>query len=921
MFDLPFLASINIVTRPSQPGTAINQTREARFKSSSMEEEFNKPGFKRYKFKELKVYASTEWLADNKKKYRQVFDRYDTTYIYAELSFHNKLFDLEDWEVDVQLKCFSLKKGRKEICDLTLRKKVSKYDNVVYIREGWGNKNEGAFWKKGSFYWEAWIEGEKVGSKYFYIEDAGKDILPGENPYLDIQSIRLYEGPYDDLPEDDRTYFKSFNSEETRYIYAEVLLRNLNPSKIWQCELFTKFYNDARELKGQVVRLQRIEKRDEQIRITAGWGSNVKGSWRRDRYTAEVVFMDRLLAVVPFEVGEEGEEGMAPVWLPDRGTHVMLSPLSEDPATFEEVMSKLDALIGLGHIKQQVRNHANYIKFLQLRKEKGFEEKDSINVHSVFIGNPGTGKTTVAGMMGQLYKKMGLLSKGHVHEVDRVDLVGEYIGQTAPKVREAIEKARGGVLFIDEAYSLARSTDDTKDFGREVIEILVKEMSNGPGDLAVIVAGYPKEMRQFLDSNPGLKSRFKLYFEFQDYLPQELSQIAAFACKKMGILLSQEARKELDELILEAFRKRDRTFGNARFVYDLVEKAKINLGLRIMAQEDPRSLSRETLEMVELKDVENIQVKTKAAMPDIPVDEALLHQSLSELNRLIGMDKIKAQINELVSLVRYYRQTGKDVLNSFYLHTVFFGNPGTGKTTVARILTRIYKALGMLERGHMVETDRQGLVAGFVGQTAIKTNEKIEEAMGGILFIDEAYALATRGGGAHGDFGDEAIQTLLKRMEDHRGSFFVFVAGYPDNMESFLKANPGLASRFDKILRFDDYVPGELFQIAMLMLEEHGLIPTPEAAKHLKDYLAYIYDFRDKYFGNARTVRGIITDAVKNQNLRLAGLNPEERFNTPANLLALEDVQGFKLDKSSFNFEHKKTIGFRKNAGGSMEDA
>ncbi|MBK7476319.1 MAG: AAA family ATPase [Haliscomenobacter sp.] len=885
-----------------------------------MSEEYNKPGFKKYKFKELKVYASTEWLADNRKKYRQVFDRFETAYVYAELSFYNKLFDIDDWEIDIQLKCYSLKKGRKEICDLTLRKKVSKYDNVVYIREGWGNKSEGAFWKKGTYYWEAWVEGEKVGSKYFYIEDAGKDILPGENPYLDVQSIRLYEGPYDDLSEEDRIYYRSFNSEETRYIYVEILLRNLHPAKTWQCELFAKFYNDARELKGQVVRLQRVEKRDELIRMTAGWGSNVKGSWRRDRYTAEVVFMDRLLAVAPFEVSEEFEEGVSPVWLPDRGAHIILAPLDDDHHTFEEVMAKMDALIGLNDIKQQVRNHANYIKFLQLRKERGFEEKDNINVHSVFIGNPGTGKTTVASMMGQLYKKMGLLTKGHVHEVDRVDLVGEYIGQTAPKVKEAIEKARGGVLFIDEAYSLARSTDDTKDFGREVIEILVKEMSNGPGDLAVIVAGYPKEMRQFLDSNPGLKSRFKLFFEFQDYLPQELSLIADYTCKQMGVKLAGPAKTRLDEIILEAYRKRDRTFGNARFVFDLVEKAKINLGLRIMAQEDPRSLTRELLELVEPRDVDNILLQTKRVLPDIPVDEELLHESLNELNRLIGMDKIKAQISEMVRLVRFYRQTGKDVLNSFYLHTVFVGNPGTGKTTVARILTRIYKALGMLERGHMVETDRQGLVAGFVGQTAIKTNEKIEESMGGVLFIDEAYSLTARTGGAHGDFGDEAIQTLLKRMEDHRGRFFVFVAGYPDNMEAFLKANPGLASRFDKILRFDDYSPAELIQIALLMLEEHGLIPTPEAEQHLRGYLTFVHDFRDKYFGNARTVRSIITDAVKNQNLRLAALSAEERLETPVNLLTYDDVALFKLDKSGFTFE-KKTIGFRKNAGNSAENA
>ena len=876
--------------------------------------EFPQSGTKNYKFKELKVYASTEWLADNKKKYRQVFDRYEATYIYAELSFYNKLFDVEDWEIEVELRCFTLKKGKKELCLLPLRRKVSKYDNIVYIREGWGNKTEGAFWKKGTYFWEAYIEGEKVASKYFYVEDAGQPATAEVNPYLAVESLKLYEGPYDDLIEEERTYYKEFSCEETRYIYVEIILRNLMPDKSWHCELFTKFYNDARELKGQVIRLQRVEKKDNLIKITAGWGSNVKGSWRMDRYTAEVVFMDKLLAVIPFKISEDFVEGVSGVLLPSRTTPVVLNPVEDIPQTFEELMSKMDALIGLNAIKAQVRDHAKYIQFLQLRKEKGFEEKEEINVHSVFIGNPGTGKTTVGSMMGRLYKNMGLLSKGHVHEVDRVDLVGEYIGQTAPKVKEAIEKARGGVLFIDEAYSLARSNDDSKDFGREVIEILVKEMSNGPGDLAVIVAGYPKEMKNFLNSNPGLKSRFKLYFEFDDYLPQELSEIADYACTEKEVILTPDSKARLDEYILNAYRTRDRTFGNARFVYDLIEKSKISLGLRVMGHENPRELDKENLSLIELHDVEKVQPKERRELPNIPVDEQLLEEALNELNRLIGMARVKAQINEMVRLVRYYRETSRDVLGSFYLHTVFIGNPGTGKTTVARILTKIYKALGILERGHMLETDRQGLVAGFVGQTAIKTAEKIDEAMGGVLFIDEAYALTQRSIGAHGDFGDEAIQTLLKRMEDHRGQFFVFVAGYPDNMESFLKANPGLSSRFDKILKFDDYEPQELYRIALLMFSEEQIIPTPEAEEYLQEYLTYTYKFRDKYFGNARSVRSIVLEAIKAHNLRLAALSPEDRDKNPPNILTLEDVKGLKMDKSDFLF-NKKSIGFRRSDG------
>ncbi len=867
------------------------------------------PEHKNWKFKELKIYSSTEWLADNKKKYRQVFDRLETSYIYAELSFHNKQFDLDDWEVNVELRCYTVKKQRKELCILPFQRKVSKFDPVGYIREGWGNKQEGVFWKKGAYVWEAWIEGEKVGSKNFYVEDAGRPISRGDNPYCKITSLKMYEGPYDDTPEFERNYLKRFHDEETRYVYAELMLKNVLLSKAWQCEVFIKFYNNARELKGQVVRLHGVQKGDDGVKITAGWGSNVKGSWRRDRYTAEVVFMDQTLAVMPFDVAEDWDYGTHPVYLPEKGLQVFLEPEPEDVETFEEVLVKLDALIGLAEVKVKVREHAQYIQFLQLRKEKGFAEKDGINVHSVFSGNPGTGKTTVAKMMGRLYKKMGLLSKGHVHEVDRSDLVGEYIGQTAPKVKDAIEMARGGVLFIDEAYALARSPEDSKDFGREAVEILVRELSNGPGDLAIIVAGYPKEMKTFLDSNPGLRSRFKLSFEFADYLPQELAQIAEYASKEKEVTLAKEAKDLVDEIITEAFRSRDRAFGNARFVHDLVDKAKIQLGLRLMAMPNVRNLSPEALTVVLREDVEKVQVFRKKALPNIPVDEKLLAATLHELDSLIGMQAIKRDIRELVDLVRFYRESGRDVLGRFYLHTVFVGNPGTGKTTVARILTKIYKSLGVLERGHTVETDRQGLVAGFVGQTAIKTAERIEESIGGVLFIDEAYALsAAASRGTQGDFGDEAIQTLLKRMEDRRGEFFVFVAGYPENMDNFLKANPGLASRFDKVLRFEDYSPEELLEIALYMFRQEKYQVEEEAREHLGKYMTFLHQFRDKYFGNARTVRQVVMEAIKNQNLRAsaARITEEPELHT----LKLDDVATFTFDKDKLNLFVRRGIGF-----------
>jgi SpoVK/Ycf46/Vps4 family AAA+-type ATPase len=849
----------------------------------------NSPSYDKFKLNEIKTYASTEFLADNKKKYRQVFDRYDTTYIYAELTFFNKQFDKESWDTEINLKCFKAGTPAKEICNIELQKKVSKYDSKVYIREGWGNKNEGSFWKAGTYFWEAYIGGEKVGTKYFYIEDVGYDLVDGYNPYMTVKSVKLYEGQYDDVPKDRRQYMRKFATDATRYIYVELDLENINLNQNWHCEVFINFKNEVNDLKGRVTRLKHLKIGTESTMITAGWGSNNKGSWKKGDYSVEIVFMDRIIALVQFEVNDEFEEGTPIVELPFQDEIILDDAPDQKVEGFEDLMVKLDRLIGLDNIKQKVREHASYIKFVQLRKDRGFEELDTISVHSVFTGNPGTGKTTVAQMMGQLYKKMGLLTKGHVHEVDRVDLVGEYIGQTAPKVKEAIERAKGGVLFIDEAYSLARSKEDSKDFGREVIEILVKEMSNGTGDMAVIVAGYPDEMEQFLDSNPGLRSRFKHFFQFPDYTPGELMQIADYAAAEREVILAEKALVRVNEMLVDAFRDRDRSFGNARYVHDLIDKAKFNMGLRVMGRKTPEKLPAADLMTILEKDILAIKPDDFKHPVVIPVDRALLDEAMIELDALIGIDRVKQQITELVEIVRYYRESGKNVLASFSLHTVFSGNPGTGKTTVARILTKIYKALGVLERGHIVETDRQGLVAGYVGQTAIKTAKQIDQAMGGVLFIDEAYALA-RSTSNQGDFGDEAIQTLLKRMEDNRGEFFVFVAGYPKNMNTFLKTNPGLNSRFDKVLHFDDYSSDELTEIAAKMYRDEGMSASKKAIEFLRQYFADLYVGKDQYFGNARTVRKIILASIKHQNLRLAAVPVDKRSSQMISKITHQDV-------------------------------
>ena len=259
------------------------------------------------------------------------------------------------------------------------------------------------------------------------------------------------------------------------------------------------------------------------------------------------------------------------------------------------------------------------------------------------------------------------------------------------------------------------------------------------------------------------------------------------------------------------------------------------------------------------------------AQPD-PEPRPNLEEVLAELDGLCGLERVKKDVKSLINLVKVQKLREEQGLPvaPMSLHLVFLGNPGTGKTTVARLLAKIYHAVGVLSKGQLVEVDRSGLVAGFVGQTAIKTGEVIQKALGGVLFIDEAYSLA--GQDSPNDFGREAIEVLLKGMEDHRKDLIVIVAGYDELMEQFIHANPGLESRFNKYFYFEDYDSPQLLEIFQSMCKKHGYVLSEEAERWAKEDFQAIYQERDENFGNARDVRNLFEKAVARQADRVAQL-------------------------------------------------
>ena len=577
---------------------------------------------------------------------------------------------------------------------------------------------------------------------------------------------------------------------------------------------------------------------------------------------------------------------------------------SVDRIKAEANYQKLQDMIGLDELKQAVERDIGAVLHNQQLRRYGHEEPTTPRLSLVFVGNPGTGKTKVARLLGSIYNNLGLLSKGHVHEVSRADLVGDVIGATEKRTREAIQKAQGGFLFIDEAYALQRSSRN--DFGIEAIEVLLKAMSDTPEDFGVIVAGYPEQMNSFLESNPGLRSRFSgREISFADFTPAQLLEIAEASIKKLNLQIANDALRYLERQFKDAYRNRGASFGNARYVNSIIREAKAALAERLrLAQGKPRYADVVT---ITIDDVKRVFKKNGKSSVDLPVDEDALSESLRQLQLLAGIPAVKQEVMELVDLVRFHRAVGKDPRNLLSSHFVFTGNPGTGKTTVARILAQIFRALGLLERGHLVECDRQSLVAGYIGQTAIKTNSVIEKACGGVLFIDEAYSLTSSN--SANDFGSEAIEVLLKRMEDQRGQFVVIVAGYPREMEDFLTSNPGLKSRFDTFINFEDYDSGELSAIAKSLFAEEDLAPDDDAANLIKDYFDRYVRSRDRYSGNARDVRNLVKKSIRNQNLRLSRAGSQSRgevISAGQRWIRVEDLSNWKLQKA----QNKHTMGF-----------
>ncbi len=541
--------------------------------------------------------------------------------------------------------------------------------------------------------------------------------------------------------------------------------------------------------------------------------------------------------------------------------------------TVDEAMAELDAMIGLTAVKDQVRSIAASIEAARRRALAGFGAEKPMQ-HFVFLGPPGTGKTAVARIIAKIFYAFGLLEAPAVVEAHRADLVGEYLGATAIKTNELIDSALGGVLFIDEAYSLVNEGDGQGDrFGNEAVQTLLKRAEDDRDDLIIILAGYEKQMESFLATNPGLTSRFAIRVKFPGYQPAELLALADAALERRGELLDPDARPVLWRMFEDVGRRRlADDLGNGRFVRSLLEKAGQARDVRVMsAQVEPSSSDLVTIEGADLERAFTELTSRFRGYSETPS----LESALAELDALIGLEPVKRQVHEITAQLKVARLRDRQGLASQppARHFVFTGPPGTGKTTVARILGRIFAALGLLVRPSVVEAHRADLVGEHLGSTAIKTNKLVDSALGAVLFIDEAYSLYNDGYSGGDAFGSEAVQTLLKRAEDDRDRLVIVLAGYTQDMDRFLRSNPGLASRFSVRIGFPSYSPGELVRIAEMIAQQAGDSFADDALPVLDQIFSRACaDGRIDELGNGRFARSLFERACAARDLRVAHL-------------------------------------------------
>lgn len=612
--------------------------------------------------------------------------------------------------------------------------------------------------------------------------------------------------------------------------------------------------------------------------------------WNQGTYRAEVRFFDEVVNVCTFHIGTRNiEYQYTKVELTPRLSVAGKKHLQAGDAM--DSMGKLNQLIGLDSVKKKIEEYRSVVMLSKKRAMMGLPTVRPV-LHAAFMGNPGTGKTTVAKILGSMMKELGLLSSGHVVVEERSTLMGQNYASEQEKTLSALERAKGGILFIDEAYLLYKP-DDPRDPGINVIETLLTALADPQQqDWMLLIAGYTEPMTRLLEQNAGLKSRIpeQNRFRFDDYTVEELMQIADLFCTQNGYELSDEARAKVRERVEREYGMRDNKFGNARFINNLFKIEVVPaFSMRVNKIDAP---NEKDLTLIKAEDISTRIVAEKF---DDRFDMEGVHRALAKLDSMVGLMHVKEMIHGMVDTAVWLRDAGKPYFSRKSLKWTFAGNTGTGKSTVASVLGEILKSMNALERGHLVELNGAELAGlpEYRQEEVIK--ETVNKALEGVLFFD--------GDDSDGSNGRDIDASSLKlkiesKISDLRGRCALVVGVCKENMCTIDSLMLPADSPYH--LMFDDYDAEELLMIVRKILQKNSLVIDEQAAGHLSVYIDAMKKANTYGLASARTMK-YISNMIQDKYL----FRMSQSKGAHTGVVILDDVDEFIWKET-----RRKNIGF-----------
>lgn len=691
-----------------------------------------------------------------------------------------------------------------------------------------------------------------------------------------------------------RTYLLQYEETRTTYIAVELLLKNQNYRKKDVSFQGTALWFFEEEEVGRNNFKFESKNEWEIVEFVQTWGTPVPGFWKSGNGFVEIYLENILVCKHNFKIGSEQIIDFDTESIETKKTSLddsldltnKLKHIHNEVISLDSILAEINNFVGLEKLKQSLSDFLTYINFIQERKRLGINTDESITANCIFLGNPGTGKTSIARLLGKYFKAIGLLENGHVIEVDRSALVGEYVGETAQKTEKVISQAMGGILFIDEAYSLKREKSGA-DFGQEAIDIILKRMEDHKGKFFVIAAGYPNQMKLFLDSNPGLKSRFTHHFIFEDYSAKELLEIFKIFAAREKYHLNEDAERVLTLKLQAALEKKDESFGNARFVRNLFDMTKIELSKRFRStpaeEKDLAQLTRFNQQDVSAAFESFIKRESSKS-----INEDKIVKLVNEFNSLVGLEDVKTSFGKLLASIKV-EQLKKDKhidSNPRNLNSIFISEKGLGTTNVAKLFAKIFKELSLIENSQIIEINPNS----FAGLNKIDSylfiDKVFQNSAGKVLVVNEAVTALQ----AKGDFSDSLLQYFLKKVYLSSSKTVTILVDSETELEAMMENVPVISNQFPNQFNFETYTTRQLLEIALNICQKKNYQLDEGAWQLMMDILNRSRMNPD--FAYVRTVNSIIEKAITAQEERILALNSikEEDLMT----IIFEDIESLE---------------------------